>query len=186
MAGHRRSGSANGRTLGAIAVARSTRAGQRGAGLIARRPDLNPLACQRSLGETARERVGQVLAGHPDARVHGDDASGPTITRLRSISVTGGRSSASRETRSKASRSGPAESTMGVAVHVRQESPDCRPGCSALVLARDDVQTTPWTSGTVYETEPPCWQARDNRNPAAMRLLRRARCVQAVALFLRS
>ena len=36
--------------------------------------DLNPLASQRSLGEAAQERVREVLAGHPDARVHGDDA----------------------------------------------------------------------------------------------------------------
>jgi hypothetical protein len=36
--------------------------------------DLNPLACQRSLGEVTQERVGEVLAGHPDARVHGDEA----------------------------------------------------------------------------------------------------------------
>ena len=36
--------------------------------------DLNPLASPRSLGQLAQERVGEVLAGHPDARVHGDDA----------------------------------------------------------------------------------------------------------------
>ena len=32
------------------------------------------MAGRRSVGELAQERVGEVLAGHPDARVHGDDA----------------------------------------------------------------------------------------------------------------
>jgi len=91
----------------------------------------------------------------------------------------------SRKPRSRSARSDPAHVvwravTTAFATTILAQ---CRsPGCGAPVLACDDMKNDPM--GSVSDTEPPCRQARDNTNPVAMRLLRRARDARAVAHFL--